>query len=120
MSRELREIRNKISVKSLHSCIFLNNFFFIIELNFFFFQAMNPNPYRGLWGGSSCRDSPIQTDRHCSCGVGQCVACDMYIAELEDLLKSSCPNKIAGFFAESIQVNVYIVAFSQKAKLLSK
>lgn len=24
-------------------------------------QVMNPDPYHGLWGGSNCRDSPVQT-----------------------------------------------------------
>ncbi|XP_055927910.1 alanine--glyoxylate aminotransferase 2, mitochondrial-like [Argiope bruennichi] len=66
-------------------------------------HAMNPDPYRGLWGGSNCRDSPVQADRKCSCGVNQCVACDMYIGQLEELLSHSLPKKIAGFFAESIQ-----------------
>lgn len=71
---------------------------------------MNPDPYKGPWGGSNCRDSPVQTDRPCSCGVSQCHACDMYIAQLEDVLKHNTPKKIAGFFAESIQVkrNVHL------------
>ncbi|XP_054721327.1 alanine--glyoxylate aminotransferase 2, mitochondrial-like, partial [Uloborus diversus] len=66
-------------------------------------HAMNPDPYAGIWGGSNCRDSPIQTDRECNCGVGKCQACDKYISELENLLSSSVPNKVAGMFAESIQ-----------------
>lgn len=66
-------------------------------------HVMNPDPYKGLWGGSSCRDSPVQPDRKCSCGVNQCKACDMYIAQLDELLTCSLPKKIAGFFAESIQ-----------------
>ncbi|KAG8188974.1 hypothetical protein JTE90_010063 [Oedothorax gibbosus] len=66
-------------------------------------HVMNPDPYRGLWGGSNCRDSPVQTDRKCSCGVGECLACDMYIKQLEETLIHSHPSKIAGFFAESIQ-----------------
>ncbi|KFM81710.1 Alanine--glyoxylate aminotransferase 2, mitochondrial, partial [Stegodyphus mimosarum] len=66
-------------------------------------HVMNPDPYRGLWGGSDCRDSPVQTDRKCSCGVGCCQACDKYIEQLEEVLDSSVPKKIAGFFAESIQ-----------------
>lgn len=66
-------------------------------------HAINPDPYKGPWGGSNCRDSPIQTERPCSCGVNECHACDMYVSQLEDLLKYSTPQKIAGFFAESIQ-----------------
>lgn len=66
-------------------------------------HAMNPDPYKGLWGGSNCRDSPIQPDRSCSCGVGQCIACDMYIAQLEEVLQYSTPKKVAAFIAESIQ-----------------
>lgn len=67
---------------------------------------MNPDPYKGLWGGSNCRDSPVQADRSCSCGVGQCYACDMYIAQLEEVLQHSTPKKVAAFIAESIQVKI--------------
>ena len=30
-------------------------------------HSMNPDPYRGPWGGGHCRDSPVQTDRTCGC-----------------------------------------------------
>lgn len=72
---------------------------------------MNPDPYRGLWGGSNCRDSPVQTDRNCSCGVDECLACDMYINQLEETLIHSHPTKIAGFFAESIQVRECFIIY---------
>ena len=29
-------------------------------VSFLFLQTMNPDPYRGPWGGSHCRDSPVQ------------------------------------------------------------
>lgn len=66
-------------------------------------HVMNPDPYHGIWGGSNCRDSPVQTTRSCSCGAGQCIASDKYIEQLEQFLSCSVPPKIAGFFAESIQ-----------------
>ena len=37
-------------------------------------HVMNPDPYKGLFGGKNCRDSPIQVLRDCDCGAGQCNA----------------------------------------------
>lgn len=66
--------------------------------------TMNADVYRGVWGGANCRDSPIQTNRACNCSPGSCQACDMYIDQLEEVLKYHTPKSgIAGFFAESIQ-----------------
>lgn len=67
-------------------------------------HAMNPDPYRGIWGGSACRDSPVQTQKKCNCNPDICKATDSYIEQLQELLQYSLPQKkIAGFFAESIQ-----------------
>lgn len=33
-------------------------------------QTMCPDVFRGPWGGSRCRDSPVQTIRDCSCAEG--------------------------------------------------
>lgn len=33
-------------------------------------QTMCPDVFRGIWGGSHCRDSPVQTIRECSCAQG--------------------------------------------------
>lgn len=67
-------------------------------------HSANPDPYRGPWGGNKCRDSPVQTTRDCDCAPGQCSACDMYIDQLEDVLRYSVPKgKVGGFFAEPIQ-----------------
>ena len=33
-------------------------------------QTMCPDVFRGPWGGSHCRDSPVQTTRECSCAQG--------------------------------------------------
>jgi len=67
-------------------------------------QAMNPDPYRGIWGGKHCRDSPIQTTRTCSCSPGKCEAASKYVDQLEEVLRYSAPKgRIGGFFAESIQ-----------------
>lgn len=67
------------------------------------YQTMNPDVFRGPWGGSHCRDSPIQTIRTCSCEEGQCMAGDLYIDQLKDVMRHSLPPKIAGFIAEPIQ-----------------
>lgn len=68
-------------------------------------QTMNPDVYRGVWGGKHCRDSPIQSDRDCSCKPNECQACDNYVDQVRDVLVHSAPKggKIAAFFAESIQ-----------------
>lgn len=67
-------------------------------------QTMNPDPYRGPWGGSHCRDSPIQTTRKCDCPADRCLATDFYLEQLEDVLRHSMPKgRVGAFFAESIQ-----------------
>uniref|UniRef100_A0A336LW49 Alanine--glyoxylate aminotransferase 2, mitochondrial n=1 Tax=Culicoides sonorensis TaxID=179676 RepID=A0A336LW49_CULSO len=67
-------------------------------------NAMNPDPYTGIWGGNKCRDSPIQTDRACNCGANGCEASKNYIKELDQIFKYSLPKgKVAAMFAESIQ-----------------
>uniref|UniRef100_A0A2C9JL81 Alanine--glyoxylate aminotransferase 2, mitochondrial n=1 Tax=Biomphalaria glabrata TaxID=6526 RepID=A0A2C9JL81_BIOGL len=71
---------------------------------FGFQQAMNPDPYRGPWGGKHCRDSPAQPGRQCDCPQGQCKACDMYVDQLEDVLRYSMPKgRVGAFIAEAIQ-----------------
>lgn len=67
-------------------------------------QSMNPDPYRGPWGGARCRDSPVQTLRTCDCAEGHCEASGQYLDQLQDVIRFSSPKSgIAGFFAESIQ-----------------
>lgn len=79
--------------------------------NFGVHHTMNADPYRGIWGGKNCRDSPIQTDRSCDCGAG-CKAAEMYAGQFKDLLDHSISSKkMAGFFAESIQGVGGIVQF---------
>merc|ERR1719220_1164387 len=67
-------------------------------------HAMNPDPYNGLFGGSHCRDSVVQTTRKCTCGP-ICEASDAYLNQLDEVFKYSLPKdgKLAAFFAESIQ-----------------
>ncbi|KAL3275101.1 hypothetical protein HHI36_019872 [Cryptolaemus montrouzieri] len=67
-------------------------------------NVMNPDIFRGIWGGSHCRDSPVQTSRQCSCSSSECQACDKYIDVLKNEFRSTISRgKLAGFFAESIQ-----------------
>lgn len=66
-------------------------------------QTMNPDVYRGPWGGSHCRDSLSQTTRKCDCSPDHCNAADQYAQQLEDTLAHSCPKKIASFYAEPVQ-----------------
>ena len=86
-------------------------------------HAMNPDMYRGLWGGPGYRDCPvmpkvrfIRTFIECSCtsklkGVERATdeECrlveDKYLDQFEELVRYSLPKgkSVAGFFAESIQ-----------------
>ncbi|XP_041274897.1 alanine--glyoxylate aminotransferase 2, mitochondrial isoform X3 [Onychostruthus taczanowskii] len=65
--------------------------------------TMLPDVFRGPWGGSNCRDSPVQTVRKCSCTEGACLAKDQYIEQFKDTLNTSVPKTVAGFIAEPIQ-----------------
>merc|ERR1719367_1661766 len=68
-------------------------------------HAMNPDPYKGLFGGKHCRDSPVQVMRDCSCQPGSCMAAGAYMEQFEEVVKYSLPKgpSLAAFFAESIQ-----------------
>uniref|UniRef100_A0A8C0C4A7 Alanine--glyoxylate aminotransferase 2, mitochondrial n=1 Tax=Balaenoptera musculus TaxID=9771 RepID=A0A8C0C4A7_BALMU len=66
-------------------------------------STMCPDVFRGPWGGSHCRDSPVQTIRKCSCASDCCQAKDQYIEQFKDTLSTSVAKSIAGFFAEPIQ-----------------
>lgn len=81
----------------------LSTWHYQVPRGFGIHNTMNPDVYRGPWGGKNCRDSPVQTNRDCNCQAGQCEANDMYLDQFNDLLKHSLPKRIAGFFAESVQ-----------------
>ncbi|GAB1299246.1 Alanine--glyoxylate aminotransferase 2, mitochondrial [Apodemus speciosus] len=66
-------------------------------------STMCPDVFRGPWGGSHCRDSPVQTVRKCSCAPDCCQANEWYIEQFKDTLNTSVATSIAGFFAEPIQ-----------------
>ncbi|KAH9406863.1 alanine--glyoxylate aminotransferase 2 [Tyrophagus putrescentiae] len=75
--------------------------------------------------GGFCRDSPVQTNRSCDCKEGGgCAAAEYYAEELEEVLSSTLPKRIAGFFAESIQgvggTVQYPTGFLQRAYELVK
>ncbi|XP_037033381.1 alanine--glyoxylate aminotransferase 2, mitochondrial isoform X1 [Bradysia coprophila] len=67
-------------------------------------HVLNPDPYRGRWGGKNCRESSVQTTRDCACSPNNCEATQNYFQDLEELFRYSIPvGKCAGMFAESIQ-----------------
>lgn len=69
-----------------------------------YLKVMNPDVYRGPWGGAHCRDSPVQTSRDCGCCTTECTAKDKYIEQLKELFKYNLPKgHVAAIFAESIQ-----------------
>lgn len=73
---------------------------------------MNPDPYRGIWGGRHCRDSPVQTTRSCDCPKDHCQASDRYVEQLEDVLNYELhKKKVAGMFIESIQVYLSMLEY---------
>ncbi|KAL1517979.1 hypothetical protein ABEB36_001671 [Hypothenemus hampei] len=68
-----------------------------------FSKTMNPDVYKGIWGGNRCRDSPVQSDRNCSC-LEHCEAAKQYLKQFqEDIKQEFFTPGLAGFFAESIQ-----------------
>ncbi|XP_077593871.1 alanine--glyoxylate aminotransferase 2, mitochondrial isoform X2 [Stigmatopora nigra] len=66
-------------------------------------NTMCPDVFRGPWGGSHCRDSPVQTIRSCNCAQGYCMANEKYLEQLKETFYTSVPSRIAAFFAEPIQ-----------------
>lgn len=64
---------------------------------------MNPDVFRGIWGGQNCRDSPVQTHRNCSCSPNECQAETKYIEQFQQEFDVECKNNLAAFFVESIQ-----------------
>ncbi|XP_077479225.1 alanine--glyoxylate aminotransferase 2, mitochondrial [Stigmatopora argus] len=66
-------------------------------------NTMCPDVFRGPWGGSHCRDSPVQTIRPCNCAQGYCMANEKYLEQLKETFFTSVPSRIAAFFAEPIQ-----------------
>ncbi|XP_016080223.1 PREDICTED: alanine--glyoxylate aminotransferase 2, mitochondrial isoform X2 [Miniopterus natalensis] len=72
-------------------------------------STMCPDVFRGPWGGSHCRDSPVQTIRKCNCAPDSCQAKDQYLEQFKDTLNTCVAKSIAGFFAEPIQgVNGFV------------
>ncbi|XP_015438793.1 PREDICTED: alanine--glyoxylate aminotransferase 2, mitochondrial [Dufourea novaeangliae] len=70
-----------------------------------YLHAVYPDVYRAQWGGSKCRDSPIQTNRYCDCNQEQCIASEKYFCDFEEIFRFSSPytEGVAAFIAESIQ-----------------
>ncbi|KAK9300608.1 hypothetical protein QLX08_006763 [Tetragonisca angustula] len=71
-----------------------------------YLRAVYPDVYRGDWGGSRCRDSPVQVaGRKCDCGEGECVASEKYFEKLAESFRFNlpCTGSVAAFVAESIQ-----------------
>ena len=57
-----------------------------IPTSFGITHLMNPDPYKGLFGGSNCRDCPVnESDRTCNCQGGECQAADKYMQQLEEV-----------------------------------
>ncbi|PBC32658.1 Alanine--glyoxylate aminotransferase 2 [Apis cerana cerana] len=71
-----------------------------------YIHMIYPDIYRGIWGGSKCRDSLIQvTGRKCDCKDKECIASEKYFQKFDESFRFSlpCSHNIAAFIAESIQ-----------------
>ncbi|CAG0883175.1 unnamed protein product [Cyprideis torosa] len=67
-------------------------------------HVMNPDVFKGPWGGRACRDSPCQVKRECSCTEGRCQATDQYVEQVKDTIVHSTSNAgLAGYISEPIQ-----------------
>jgi len=69
-------------------------------------HAMNPDMYRGLWGGPGYRDCPVLPQGVERASDEECrLVEDKYLDQFEELVRYSLPKgkSVAGFFAESIQ-----------------
>lgn len=65
---------------------------------------MSPDVFKGLWGGSHCRDGPVQATRSCSCSPSKCEAANNYIDQFKEVFKYNVrKGRLAAFFAESVQ-----------------
>ena len=48
----------------------------------------------------------LQSGRSCECGPGECSAREMYVDQLEDVMRFSMPKgRVGAFIAEAIQVS---------------
>jgi len=69
-------------------------------------HLMNPDMYRGIWGGPGYRDCPVFPEGITRASDEECEQVeDRYLDQLEEIVKYSLPkgNSLGGFFAESIQ-----------------
>lgn len=88
---------------------------FPMPTSFGYHHVSTPDPFRGRFGGLYCRDSIAQTTRYCDCiSQDHCQATYEYIKDLEMVLDSTLPKKIAAFFAESIQGVGGVVQYPKK------
>lgn len=106
---------NKYDVISLRNCYHgftyqamclssMSCFKFAVPQNGGFLKTINPDVYRGIWGGSNCRNSPIKTGGNpCTCNENICQAGENYLNAFKTELLSECRTNLAGMFVESIQ-----------------
>lgn len=72
--------------------------------NLGFSHTTCPDPYRGRFGGSLCRDTVATSSRTCNCkSKSECTASQEYVNDLKTVLDTTIPSKVAGMIIESIQ-----------------
>lgn len=58
---------------------------FRVPAGFGVHHVMNPDPYKGLFGGANCRDCVVACDRQCDCKANACKAEDAYMQQLDEV-----------------------------------
>lgn len=53
---------------------------------------MTKDVYNGIWGGKNCRDSPVQTNRECSCAANECKASENYVDQFKEVVDYCLPK----------------------------
>lgn len=69
----LCECMYRLYVYMTCNCVFYMDMWHILSNHcpYFCLQTINPDVYRGPWGGANCRDSVAQTQRNCNCASGE-------------------------------------------------
>ena len=83
--------------------------------NLGFHHTTCPDPYRGRFGGSLCRDTIATSSRSCDCKSSEeCRASKEYIEDLKSVMNTTIPAKVAGMMIESIQGVGGVVQFPKE------
>ena len=72
-------------------------------------HAMNPDPYKGLFGG--CRDSPVQVSGRCDIPGDVCPSTADYMNQFEEVVKYSLPKGLYSFLECILAIVLILPAY---------